>query len=224
MPGVAVGVEDTSDETADDINSSLESISKQLEIPEFEANSPEISVSEPKPIKFENPEVKPLELPEQSEIEVNSPKIKVSEPESIQLENPEISDFDQSNAEMFNQQIELLREFAPVKDVPELDDERITTEIQSQLDELIVTLNADNFISRFEAILSGMGNASVPQYSEVYGQIQAVPEKSENRHSEIPQNMQLSPKISVFIGDTEIKDFVISTIDEANAVSGGVSV
>ena len=290
LPGIAVGVENTSDETADDINSSLESISEQLEIPEFEINSTKISVSEvepvefkkpeiepleipeqseiivksPKitvsefaPIKFDNPEIEPLEIPEQSEIEVKSPKISVSEsapikfdnpeikpleipaqseievksleinvsePKSIKLDSPEITDFYEPNTEIFNQQIEILRKFAPVKDVPELDDERITTEIQSQLDELMVTLNADNFISRFEAILSGMGNASVPQYSEVYGQIQTVPEKSENRHSEIPQNIQLSPKISVFIGDTEIKDFVISAIDETNAVSGGVSV
>ena len=88
----------------------------------------------------------------------------------------------------------------------------------------MVTLNADDFLSRFEAIPSGMGNAAVPQYSEVYGQVKTVTEKSENRRSELPQNTQFSPKISVFIGDTEIKDFVISAIDEANAVSGGVSV
>ena len=79
-------------------------------------------------------------------------------------------------------------------------------------------------VSQFEAILSSMGNVSVPQYSAVYGQVQTVPEKSENNRSDIPQNMQLSPKISVFIGDTEIKDFVISAINEANAMSGGVSV
>ena len=125
---------------------------------------------------------------------------------------------------MFTQQIEVLRELSPKNNIPELDDERITTDIQSQLDEIIVTLNADNFIARFEAILSGMGNVSVPQYSEVYGQVKTVSEKAENRRSELPQNTQFSPKISVFIGDTEIKDFVISAIDEANAVSGGVSV
>ncbi len=64
-----------------------------------------------------------------------------------------------------------------------------------------------------------MGNVSVPQYSEVYGQVQTVSEKPENNNSELSKNIQLSPKISVFIGDTEIKDFVISAIDEANAVS-----
>ena len=177
LPGVAVGVEDTSDETADDMNSTLKELASQLEMPEIE-------VSEAHLIEFDNPE----------------------------------------NNAIFTQQIELLRQFSPKSRIPELNDERITTEIQSQFDEIMVTLNADNFISRFEAILSGMGNVSVPQYSEVYGQVKTVAEKSENRHSEIPQNMQLSPKISVFIGDTEIKDFVISAIDEANAVSGGVSV
>ncbi|MDE6834957.1 MAG: hypothetical protein K2J39_12045, partial [Ruminococcus sp.] len=85
-------------------------------------------------------------------------------------------------------------------------------------------LNADNFISQFETILSGMGSVSVPQYSEIFGQVQTAPAKSENNRSDIPKNTQFSPKISVFIGDTEIKDFVISAIDEANAVSGGVSV
>ena len=237
LPGVAVGVEDTSDETADDINSSLENLSERLAIPE-------INVSDPQPIKFDSPEFEPIKLPEQSEIEVKSPEISIlkpqpikfdnpeieppeisiSEPKSIKLDSPEITDFYEPNTEIFTQQIEILRKLAPVKDVPELDDERITMEIQSQLDELMVTLNADNFISRFEAILSGMGNASVPQYSEVYGQIQTVPEKSVNSRPELPRNIQFSPQIDIHIADTEIKDFIISAINEANAVSGGVSV
>ncbi|MCM1506619.1 MAG: phage tail tape measure protein [Ruminococcus flavefaciens] len=220
LPGVAVGVEDTSDETAKDINSSLESVSERLESSQLEpiefseqseitANPPEINVSEPQKIQFENPEIEPFEIPEQSEIEVNSPEINVSEPQEIQFENPEIepleipeqseieidspkinvsepqeiqlekseieplgiSDFDESHAEMFTQQIEILREFSPKNDIPELDDERITAEIQSQFDEIMVTLNADDFISKFENILSNMGNVSVPQYSEVYGQV-----------------------------------------------------
>lgn len=270
LPGVAVGVEDTSDETADNMNSTLKELSSQLEMPEIE--TPEISepdvpeqsginVSAPKPIKSDIPEIEPPEIPEQSEIIINSPEISISKPEPIMLEIPEIEppeiseqseitidlpeitidspeievsepqpiEFDTPETtfpdnEIFTQQVELLREFSPRNNVPELDDERITAEIQSQLDELMVTLNADNFISQFEAILSGMGNAAVPQYSEVYGQIKTVPERSENRRSELPQNTQIIPKVSVFIGDTEIKDFVISAIDEANAVSGGVSV
>ena len=263
LPGVAVGVEDTSDETADDINNSLKNISEQLEIPEIKppeitepdvpeqseinvsepnpikfdeleieplevseqseitVNSPEIEVSESQPIKFDSPKIEPPEIPEQSEVTINSPEIEVSEPQPVEFENSETALPDN---EIFTQQIELLREFSPVNIIPELDDERVTAEIRSQLDEIMVTLNADNFISRFEAILSGMGNAAVPQYSEVYGQVKTVTEKSENRRSELPQNTQFSPKISVFIGDTEIKDFVISAIDEANAVSGGVSV
>ena len=267
LPGIAVGVEDTSDETADDINGSLENLSEQLEPPQIEppemdvsepepvefdspetepfeipeqseikANSPEINISEPEPIEFDSPEIEPLEIPEHSEIKVNSPEIDISEPEPIDVDAPEIIvsepethafnelTNEKPDGEMFTQQIEVLRELSPKNNVSELNDERITTEIQSQLDDLMVTLNADNFIARFEAILSGMGNVSVPQYSEVYGQVRTVPEKTENNNSESPKNMQFSPKISVFIGDTEIKDFVISAIDEANAVSGGVSV
>ena len=125
---------------------------------------------------------------------------------------------------MFVQQIEILREFSSKNSVPKLDDERITAEIQSQFDEIMVTLNANNFIAKFENILANMGNISVPQYSAIYGQMQNAPEKSENQHSEISPNVNLSPKISVIIGDTEIKDFIISAIDEANAISGGASV
>ena len=335
LPGIAVGVEDTSDETADNINNSLKNVSEQLKTPEIkpfeitqadfswdipeqsevefpeivisepeipepevklpkfpeksliisspeirieapekiEFNQPEIavmqfnmpeksqkieppevSVSEPEPIRLDSPEIEPPEIPEQSEVTIDSPEIEVSEPQPVEFEKPEIEPFEipeQSEItidspeiavsetqpiefespetvlpdnEIFTQQIEILRELSPKNSVPELDDKRITAEIQSQLDEIIITLNADNFISRFEAILSGMGNAAVPQYSEVYGQIQNVPEKSENSRPAVTTNTQFSPKISVFIGDTEIKDFVISAIDEANAISGGASV
>ena len=34
---------------------------------------------------------------------------------------------------------------------------------------------------------------------------------------------QNPPEISIFIGDEEIKNFVVSTLNEANAVSGGAS-
>ena len=96
--------------------------------------------------------------------------------------------------------------------------------MQSQLDEIIITLDADNFISRFESILASIGNGSVPQYSAVYSQIQGTPERRETNSFELPKSTQNNQKISIYIGDTEIRDFVISAIDEANAVSGGVSV
>ena len=332
LPGVAVGVEDTSDETADNVNSTLNKLSSQLKMPEIETpdipepefnwdvlehsevdfpeivisepdipepevelpefseesliisapevkieapekiefnqpeiavmqfnmsekqqeiTPPEVNISEPQPIKFKSPEIEPPEIPEQSKISINSPEFEVSELEPIKFKNPEIEtpeipeitidspkievsesqpiEFESPETEfpdneIFTQQIGLLREFSPSNNVPKLDDERLTTEIRSRFDELMVTLNADNFISRFEAILSSMGNTSVPQYSEVYEQLQSVPERVENNHQENSINTQFSPKISVFIGDTEIKDFVISAIDEANAISGGASV
>lgn len=205
LPGVAVGVEDTSDETADEINGSLKSLSNQLEMPE-------------------------IENLEQSEIDVKSPKINVSEPELPEFESPEIdvkapesSEFPAINQE-FTQQVEILRNFVPENNTQKIDDSRITTEIQSQLDELMVTLNADDFIARFENILANFGNNAVPQYSAVYSQVQSVPEKRENNHFELPKSTQNSQKINIYIGDTEIKDFVISAIDQANAVSGGVTV
>ena len=125
---------------------------------------------------------------------------------------------------MFTQQIELLREFLPENNIPQIADERITEEIQSQIDEISVNLNADSFISKFQNVLSNIGVNAVPQYSTVYNQIQTAPQNHEINKLELPQNTgQNAPEISIFIGDEEIKNFVVSTINEANAVSGGAS-
>jgi len=161
LPGISVGVEDTVDDTARSINSSLDGVMSQVDTPK---------------------------------------------------------------AGMFTQQIELLREFQPENNIPQIEDERFTEEIQTKLDEFFVNLNADDFISKFENILGNIGYNAVPQYSQVYSQIQYPAENHENNKFELPKNSgQNTPKISVFIGDTEIRDFVISTINEANAVSGGAS-
>lgn len=289
LPGISVGVKDTSDETANSINKTLKNISDNIQspkiepiefeenylsteisvnppeitvedfdvpefaepefsekiltidspevqinspkkielhmpefetpdnikVPDFSVEPPEISVEDSEPFEFEMPIIESTEIPELSEIEIESPEIKFSD--------SEIPDFETTN-EVFSQHVEVLREFLPKNDIPELSDERITAEIQSQFDEIMVTLNADNFISRFESILSGMGSVSVPQYSAVYGQVGTVSEKPENQHSEILPNINLNPNFSVIIGNDEIKDFIISSIDEANAISGGVSV
>ena len=153
-----------------------------------------------------------LEIPEieEQKTTLSLQKVNISEPES--------------DEQTFTQQIEILREFSPANSIPELENSRITAEMQSQLDELMITLNADNFISRFESILAGIGNNAVPQYSSVYSQIQSVPERRETSRFELPKSTLNSQKISIYIGDTEIKDFVITAIDEANAVSGGVTV
>lgn len=165
LPGVAVGVKDTSDETADAINDNLNNMSNQIEIPD---------------------------------------------------ENP--------NTGIFTQQIEILRNFQLVNRIPEPNDQRITAEMQSQLHQLMITLHADDFLAKFEQILANFANNAVPQYSTVYNQIQNAPERHENSRFELPKSTQFSPKFQIYIGDTEIKDFVISAIDEANVVSGGVSV
>ena len=165
LPGIAVGIDDTVNQTADDMNSSINNLISQVDTPEF------------------------------------------------------------SESGMFTQQIELLREFSPENNISQIaDDERITEEIQSQLDEISVTLNADSFISQFQNILSNIGINAVPQYSAVYNQIQSVPQNHESDKIEIPRNTEKSsPNFSIFIGDEEIKNFVVSTLNEANAISGGAS-
>ena len=165
LPGIAVGIDDTVNQTADDMNNSINNLISQVDTPEL------------------------------------------------------------SESGMFTQQIELLREFSPENNISQIaDDERITEEIQSQLDEISVTLNADSFISQFQNILSNIGFNAVPQYSAVYNQIQSVPQNHESDKLEIPRNTEKSsPNFSIFIGDEEIKNFVVSTLNEANAVSGGAS-
>lgn len=165
LPGIAVGIDDTVNQTADDMNSSIDNLISQVDTPEL------------------------------------------------------------SESGMFTQQIELLRKFSPENNISQIaDDERITGEIQSQLDEISVTLNADSFISQFQNILSNIGFNAVPQYSAVYNQIQSVPQNHESDKIEIPRNTEKSsPNFSIFIGDEEIKNFVVSTLNEANAISGGAS-
>lgn len=229
LPGIVVGVEDTSEETAYGINSSLENVISKINTPEIDSqkiklNPPEIIESDVQkfnPISVESPKIS---VPEQSEIDIKSPKLNISEPEPIEFDSPKIAEPDIPKSSMFTQQIELLREFSPENNIPQIADERITEEIQSQLDEISVTLNADSFISQFQNILSNIGVNAVPQYSTVYNQIQTASQNHESNKLEIPQNTgQNAPEISIFIGDEEIKNFVVSTLNEANAVSGGAS-
>ena len=281
LPGIAVGVDDTVNQTADDMNSSINSLISQIDSPEIsplKVNSPEIDepdVPELSPINIESPEIN---IPEQSEIELNSPefaepdvpdfsplqvkspeiivsdseKVELISPEVIESEIPQLSPMNIDSPEinipeqpeiklnspeitepdipdipekgMFTQQIELLREFLPENNIPQIADERITEEIQSQIDEISVNLNADSFISKFQNVLANIGVNAVPQYSTVYNQIQTAPQNHESNKLELPQNTsQNPPKFNIFIGDEEIKNFVVSTLNEANAVSGGAS-
>ena len=296
LPGIAVGVDDTVNQTADDMNSSINSLISQIdspeisplkvnspeitepnipelspiniespeinipeqsaielnspefaepdvpelspinikspeinipEKPEIKLNSPEIIVSDSEPVELISPEVIESEIPQLSPMNIDSPEINIPEQPEIKLNSPEISEFDMPDIPekgMFTQQIELLREFLPENNIPQIADERITEEIQSQIDEISVNLNADSFISKFQNVLSNIGVNAVPQYSTVYNQIQTAPQNHESNKLEIPQNTgQNAPEISIFIGDEEIKNFVVSTINEANAVSGGAS-
>lgn len=200
------------------------------DVPDFsplQVKSPEIIVSDSEPVELISPEVIESEIPQLSPMNIDSPEINIPEQPEIKLNSPEITEPDIPDIPekgMFTQQIELLREFLPENNIPQIADERITEEIQAQLDEISVNLNADSFISKFQNVLANIGVNAVPQYSTVYNQIQTAPQNHESNKLEIPQNTgQNPPEISIFIGDEEIKNFVVSTLNEANAVSGGAS-
>ena len=200
------------------------------DVPDFsplQVKSPEIIVSDSEPVELISPEVIESEIPQLSPMNIDSPEINIPEQPEIKLNSPEISEFDMPDIPekgMFTQQIELLREFLPENNIPQIADERITEEIQAQLDEISVKLNADSFISKFQNVLANIGVNAVPQYSTVYNQIQTAPQNHESNKLELPQNTsQNPPKFNIFIGDEEIKNFVVSTLNEANAVSGGAS-
>ncbi len=194
------------------------------DVPDFsplQVKSPEIIVSDSEPVELISPEVIESEIPQLSPMNIDSPEINIPEQPEIKLNSPEI---DEPENGMFTQQIRLLREFLPENNIPQIADERITEEIQSQIDAISVNLNADSFISKFQNILSNIGINAVPQYSTVYNQIQTAPQNHESNKLELPQNTsQNPPKFNIFIGDEEIKNFVVSTLNEANAVSGGAS-
>ena len=196
----------------------------ETDVPDFsplQVKSPEIIVSDSEPVELISPEVIESEIPQLSPMTIDSPEINIPEQPEIKLNSPEI---DEPESGMFTQQIRLLREFLPENNIPQIADERITEEIQSQIDAISVNLNADSFISKFQNVLSNIGINAVPQYSTVYNQIQTAPQNHEINKLELPQNTgQNAPEISIFIGDEEIKNFVVSTLNEANAVSGGAS-
>lgn len=83
---------------------------------------------------------------------------------------------------------------------------------------------ADKIVTGFQDILSNIGINAVPQYSDVYVQAQKNQQSKEPEKAEIVQNNSQSvPEVNIFIGDEEIKNFVVSTLNEANAISGGAS-
>lgn len=75
-------------------------------------------------------------------------------------------------------------------------------------------------------IMNAQGAGSVSAYSPVYQQVYTSPAATGTAaaHSESSQSVSVQPKISVYIGDREIEDFVIETVTNENANSGGWSV
>ncbi|MDE6087442.1 MAG: hypothetical protein K2G25_03560, partial [Oscillospiraceae bacterium] len=97
-------------------------------------------------------------------------------------------------------------------------------EISENFNAMLSQIDFDRLQTQFDSAIQSLGFSAIAQPTQIYNQIQNAPERQENSQFELPKNQQISPKFNIYIGDTEIKDFVIEAIDQANAVSGGVSV
>ena len=87
--------------------------------------------------------------------------------------------------------------------------------------------DADSAVATTMNIMNAQGAASVsaasPVYREVYSS-PSVPISPITASSAPPAQTNLSPSFNIYIGSEEIRDFVIDTITDANANSGGWSV
>ena len=99
--------------------------------------------------------------------------------------------------------------------------------INHALDDMMTNVDMDSLQMQLNSAVQMQGYESVmPSVLErnFYCSQDTTSEKNENANLESPKNTQINPKFSIYIGDTEIKNFVISAIDEANVISGGVTV
>ena len=202
LPGVSIGVEDSIDSTQQDINHALDTMLNSVDTDSLQLN-------------FEDPEI-----PEIPEI--------VPELQELQLkfENPEIPEI---APEL--QELQLKIETPEVLEIPEITPE--LQELQLKLENPEILENFNTMLSQidfgrlqtqFDSAMQSLGFSAIAQPTQIYNQIQNVSERQENSQFELPKTQQISPRFNIYIGDTEIKDFVIEAIDQANAVSGGVSV
>ena len=99
--------------------------------------------------------------------------------------------------------------------------------INHALDDMMTNVDMDSLQMQLNSAVQMQGYESVmPSVLErnFYCSQDTTSEQNENANLESPKNTQINPKFSIYIGDTEIKNFVISAIDEANVISGGVTV
>lgn len=93
--------------------------------------------------------------------------------------------------------------------------------------EAVTAQMADAAVASTMGIMNAQGAASVsaasPVYREVYSS-PSVPISPITASSAPPAQTNLSPSFNIYIGSEEIRDFVIDTITDANANSGGWSV
>ena len=102
-----------------------------------------------------------------------------------------------------------------------------TNAINHALDDMLNSVDMDALQMQLNSAVQMQGyNSIMPSVlaKNSYSYENEASESNENANLESPKNTQMNPKFSIYIGDTEIKDFVIKAIDEANIVSGGVSV
>ena len=86
---------------------------------------------------------------------------------------------------------------------------------------------ADAAVSGTLGIMNAQGAGSVSAYSPVYREAYTSPPEyvpAVTGHSESSQSISGAPKISVYIGNEEIRDFIVSAVADENANSGGFSV
>ncbi|MDE6005485.1 MAG: phage tail tape measure protein [Oscillospiraceae bacterium] len=100
-------------------------------------------------------------------------------------------------------------------------------DINKSLNDMLNGIDMDSLQMQLNSAVQMQGYESVmPSVLErnFYCSQDTTSERNESNSLESPRNMQMNPKFSIYIGDTEIKNFVISAIDEANVISGGVCV
>lgn len=86
---------------------------------------------------------------------------------------------------------------------------------------------ADAAVAGTLSIMNAQGASSVSAYSPVYREVyasqpEAVPAVS--AHSDGSQGTSPAPKINIYIGDEEIRSFIVSAVADENANSGGWSI
>ena len=136
-----------------------------------------------------------------------------------------LSEFETLEIPEIAPELQLKPEISEMPEIsPELQLKLENPEILENFSAMLSQIDFGRLQTQFDSAMQSLGASAIAQPTQIYNQIQNTPERQENSQFELPKNQQISPRFNIYIGDTEIKDFVIEAIDQANAVSGGVSV